>query len=218
MQKAVIALVVIVIAIMISSLRMKCSSTSMQLCRQARSTVGIKLQQQQQKLHHQLPAALLKSARPVSASLNPRLPLLFSRPLTTTTAAAAGHSEAGDSGSSSSKPRRTSLLQATKQLITKAARTLLAVLLLVAAAPYILSSRWGTSAACRIASRALPGDIHVQRVQLGWAQPLAVEGLVMHEGAAGSSRQLLSLERMSTAGAQLSMRQHKLTDVTWCYA
>jgi hypothetical protein len=198
--------VVLVLAIMISSLRMRCSSTSMQLCRRARSTVGISMQQQQQQLHHRLYAALRSPVRPPPATLNPSLPVVYSRQLSTTAAAAAGHSEGGDSGSSSSKPRTTSVLQAARQLITAAARTVLALLLLIAAAPYILSSRWGTSAACSIASRALPGDIHVQRVKLGWSQPLTLEGLVVHEGAAGSSRQLLSMERMSTAGATKLVR------------
>jgi hypothetical protein len=47
----------------------------------------------------------------------------------------------------------------------------------------------------------LPGDVQVQRLGLGWSQPLSLEGLLLHEGAAGSSRQLLTVERMSTAGA-----------------
>jgi hypothetical protein len=200
MRKSVIALVVLVTAIMISSLRMRCSSTSMQLCRRARSTVGISMQQQQHQLHNRVYAALLSSNRSVPLMLTPTLPLLASRQLSTT-AAAAGSGEGSESSSSSPKPATPTVLQAARQLITTAARTLLALLLLIAAAPYVLSSKWGTNAACRIASRALPGDVHVQRVRLGWSQPLALEGLVMHEGAAGSSRQLLSVERMSTAGA-----------------
>lgn len=76
------------------------------------------------------------------------------------------------------------------------------LVLLVAAAPYLISSRLGTAVAAAGASRVLPGDVQIQRISLGWTQPLAVEGLSVFEGAAGSSRQLLGLQRLSSAGAQ----------------
>jgi hypothetical protein len=202
MHKAVIAVVVLLIAVMISTLRMRCSSTSMQLCRRARSAVGTSMQQHQQ-LHHSIPAALrIPHTRTLNlppALTNSTLPWLLSKRLRTTTTAAAGSSE-GSSNSSKHSP--TSVLQAARQLISTAAHTLIAALLLVAVAPYIISSRWGTSAACSVASRMLPGDVRVQRLRLGWSQPLSLEGLSLHEGAAGSSRQLLTVERMSTAGVR----------------
>jgi hypothetical protein len=48
--------------------------------------------------------------------------------------------------------------------------------------------------------------VRIQRVSLGWTQPLAVEGLSLFEGAAGSSRQLLGLQRLSSAGVQEGMQ------------
>lgn len=79
-------------------------------------------------------------------------------------------------------------------------RILGTIVLLVAAAPYLISSRFGTAVAAAGASRVLPGDVLIQRISLGWTQPLAVHGLSVYEGAAGSSRQLLGLQRISSAG------------------
>lgn len=93
-------------------------------------------------------------------------------------------------------PMRSLLAQLT--LLARMAGTLV---LLVAVAPYLLSSRLGTAIAASGASRMLPGDVQIQRISLGWTQPLAVHGLSVFEGAAGSSRQLLGLQRLSTAGA-----------------
>lgn len=73
-------------------------------------------------------------------------------------------------------------------------------LLLVAAMPYLLSTRLGTAATAAAASRMLPGDVRIQRMTLGWTQPVAVHGLAVFEGAAGSSRQLIGLQRFSSAG------------------
>lgn len=202
MRKAVISAAVLLIAVMISALRLRCSITSMQLCGKARHTVGTPMQPQQQ-LHLSNPAGLRIPHRPIPAQFNGRssskMSLLLSGPIRTTSAAA-GSSEGSSSSSNKPKGSLLSVLQTAKRFVTTTARTLIAALLLVAAAPYVLSSTWGTSAACSIASRVLPGDVHVQRIHLGWSQPLALEGLTLHEGAAGSSRQLLSVERMSTAG------------------
>jgi hypothetical protein len=74
--------------------------------------------------------------------------------------------------------------------------------LLAAVAPALISTRLGTAAAAAAASRVLPGDVRIERVQLGWARPLLLEGLELHEGAAGASRRLLSLRRATTAGEQ----------------
>jgi hypothetical protein len=74
------------------------------------------------------------------------------------------------------------------------------LLLLIAAAPYLISSRLGTAAAAAAASRVLPGDVRIQRISLGWTQPVALYGLTVFEGEAGSSRQLIALQRFSSAG------------------
>lgn len=84
-----------------------------------------------------------------------------------------------------------------------ALRAAAAIMLLVAISPYLLSSRIGTRAVAAAASRVLPGDVRIQRLKLGWAEPLAVEGLAVYEAAAGSSRQLVGLERFSSAGERL---------------
>lgn len=85
--------------------------------------------------------------------------------------------------------------------LTMLARMAGTLVLLVAVSPYLLSSRLGTAIAAAGASRVLPGDVQIQRISLGWTQPLAVHGLSVFEGAAGSSRQLLGLQRLSSAGA-----------------
>jgi hypothetical protein len=46
----------------------------------------------------------------------------------------------------------------------------------------------------------LPGDVQIQRISLGWTQPVALYGLTVFEGEAGSSRQLIGLQRFSSAG------------------
>lgn len=104
------------------------------------------------------------------------------------------------SGNSKTKQRTGPLWSLLAQL-TLLARMAATLVLLVAAAPYLLSSRLGTSIAAAGASRMLPGDVQIQRISLGWTQPLAVHGLSVFEGAAGSSRQLLGLQRLSSAGA-----------------
>lgn len=87
------------------------------------------------------------------------------------------------------------------RVIRAAMQALVAAALLVAVSPYLLSTKWGTSTASSVASRVFQGDVKVERISLGWAQPIAVEGVTVHEGTAGSSRRLFSLERLSSAGA-----------------
>ena len=98
--------------------------------------------------------------------------------------------------------QRPGLLQSLFAKIVLLLRVLGTAALLVAALPYLLSSRLGTSVAAAAASRMLPGDVKIQRISLGWTQPLAVHGLSIFEAAAGSSRQLVGLQRFSSAGAR----------------
>lgn len=98
--------------------------------------------------------------------------------------------------------QRPGLLQSLFRKLVLLLRLSGTVALLVAAFPYLLSSRLGTSLAAAAASRVLPGDVQIQRLSLGWAQPLAVHGLAIYEGPAGASRQLVGLQRFSSAGAR----------------
>jgi len=92
------------------------------------------------------------------------------------------------------------LLQSLFSRLVGLLRLSAACVLLLAAAPYLLSSRLGTAVAAAAASRTLPGDVSIQRISLGWTQPVAVHGLSVYEGEAGKSRQLISLQRFSSAG------------------
>lgn len=93
-----------------------------------------------------------------------------------------------------------SLLQSLFSRLVGLLRLSAACILLLAAAPYLLSSRLGTAVAAAAASRTLPGDVSIQSISLGWTQPVAVHGLSVYEGEAGKSRQLISLQRFSSAG------------------
>ncbi|KAF8057655.1 hypothetical protein HT031_006004 [Scenedesmus sp. PABB004] len=88
-----------------------------------------------------------------------------------------------------------------RRLLAAALRGLAGLALLVGIAPYVLSSAWGTAAVAGAAGRVLPGRVALRKVQLGWGQPIVIEGLAVHEGRAPDSRQLLGLERLSSAGA-----------------
>jgi hypothetical protein len=115
--------------------------------------------------------------------------------------------DSSDAGKQPSKGKmqRAGLFQTFFWRLVLLLRVSATLVLLVAAMPYLISSRLGTAVVAAGASRVLPGDVQIQRVSLGWTQPLAVEGLSVFEGAAGSSRQLLGLQRLSSAGAPEGM-------------
>jgi hypothetical protein len=42
--------------------------------------------------------------------------------------------------------------------------------------------------------------VDIDRIQLSWTRPVLVEGLRMHEASSSSSRQLVSIGKISSAG------------------
>lgn len=107
-------------------------------------------------------------------------------------------------GPNSDPPSRFSRIASAFHSITRTITLLFRLLasftLLICITPYLISSKWGTEAASSLASRALRGDVKIHRIQLGWWEPIVLEGLQMHEGTAGNSRQLVNIPKLTSAG------------------
>jgi hypothetical protein len=83
------------------------------------------------------------------------------------------------------------------------AQAVAALALLAAAVPSLLSTPAGTRLLCGAASRVLPGDVTLRRLQADLFAPLSLEGLEIFEGRddpGGAPRRLLvSIGRLTTA-------------------
>lgn len=95
-----------------------------------------------------------------------------------------------------------------KMLFTIAAGTLVLVGFVLALLPSYLSTSSGTRAACKAVSNVLPGHVEIARISTGWLQPTAVEGLIIYEREPGSSRRLVEVEKITTAGGSRVYRLH----------
>ncbi|GBF96170.1 hypothetical protein Rsub_08918 [Raphidocelis subcapitata] len=80
-----------------------------------------------------------------------------------------------------------------------------ALALLAAAVPPLLSTAQGTRLLAAAASRALPGDVRVRRIQADWVSPLSVEGVELFDARGGGGRRLLSVGRATTAEPMYSV-------------
>eukprot|EP00775_Hariotina_reticulata_P001608 gene1608-1948_t len=65
--------------------------------------------------------------------------------------------------------------------------------------PYIISTKWGTAATAKVASKLLPGQVILQQLCLGWTQPVVVQGISVYEQQDTSSRKLITLEKLTSA-------------------